>query len=143
MSYLRYLCFCAIYIMLCFRFVCLRFVYPMLPVSLQFPFLIAPSEFSNVYSIYTFYWVRIPQSLVFCVVFCKSIFIFLSFLLRPWYCLSFVEFHRITNLTPDCCVCPNTGPAFALAYAVVFLRGMVWGNMFFSPNLLISLFKLL
>jgi hypothetical protein len=53
MSYLRYLCFCAIYIMLCFRFVCLRFVYPMLPVSLQFPFLIAPSEFSNVYSIYT------------------------------------------------------------------------------------------
>ena len=49
MSYLRYLCFCAIYIVLCCRFVCLRFVYPMLPVSPDCPFLIGPSVFSNVY----------------------------------------------------------------------------------------------
>jgi hypothetical protein len=34
---------------LCFRFVFLCPVYPILPVSLDFPFLIAPSVFSNVY----------------------------------------------------------------------------------------------
>jgi hypothetical protein len=34
---------------LCFRFVFLRLVYPMFPVSLDCPFLIAPSIFSNVY----------------------------------------------------------------------------------------------
>ena len=33
---------------LCFCFVCLRLVYPTLPVSLDCPFLIAPSVFSNV-----------------------------------------------------------------------------------------------
>jgi len=32
----------------CFCFVCLRLVYPVLPVSLDCPFLIAPSVFSNV-----------------------------------------------------------------------------------------------
>jgi hypothetical protein len=54
MSYLCYLCLfaysvvqqtlCCVYV-LCF----LRLVYPMLPVSLDFPFLIVPSVFSNVY----------------------------------------------------------------------------------------------
>jgi len=34
---------------LCVCFVCLRFVYPMLPVSLDCTFVIAPSVFSNVY----------------------------------------------------------------------------------------------
>jgi len=34
---------------LCFCFVFLRLVYPMLPVSLDCLFLIAPSVFSNVY----------------------------------------------------------------------------------------------
>jgi hypothetical protein len=37
------------WIEMCFCFVCLCLVYPMLPVSLDSPFLIAPSEFSNVY----------------------------------------------------------------------------------------------
>ena len=36
-------------VVLHFCFVCLCLVYPMLPVSLDSPFLIAPSEFSNVY----------------------------------------------------------------------------------------------
>ena len=35
--------------MLCFLFVFLRLVYPMLSVSLDCPFLIAPSVFSNIY----------------------------------------------------------------------------------------------
>jgi len=54
-SILCYLCFCgSIYwcptqIVLCFCFICLRLVYPMLPVSLDCPFSIAPSVFSNVY----------------------------------------------------------------------------------------------
>ena len=50
MSYLRCLCLFAysgIHLILCFVF--LRLVYPMLPVSLDCPFLIAPSIFSNVY----------------------------------------------------------------------------------------------
>ena len=34
---------------LCFCFVCLRFVYPMFPVSLDCSFFIAPQVFSNIY----------------------------------------------------------------------------------------------
>jgi hypothetical protein len=62
MSYLRYLCLLAnngvqhtkkMYIMLCFCFALIVFVwclvYPMMPVFLDCPFLIAPSVFSNVY----------------------------------------------------------------------------------------------
>jgi hypothetical protein len=54
MSYLRYFClftYCGVQHLLwfCFVFVCFRLVYPMLPVSLDCPFLIAPSVFSNVY----------------------------------------------------------------------------------------------
>ena len=40
---------CPTHIVLCFFFVCLRLVYPMLPISLDCPFLIVPSVFSNVY----------------------------------------------------------------------------------------------
>jgi len=49
MSYLRYFCLSAhsgVQHILCCVFV---FVYPMLPVSLDCPFCIAPSVFSNVY----------------------------------------------------------------------------------------------
>jgi hypothetical protein len=42
------------HIVLCFCFVRLRLVYPMLPVSLDCPFLIASSVFYNVY-LYTMY----------------------------------------------------------------------------------------
>ena len=40
---------CTAHIVLCFCFVCLRLLYPMLPVSLDCPLLIALSVFSNVY----------------------------------------------------------------------------------------------
>jgi hypothetical protein len=43
-----YVSWCPTHIVLCFGFVCLRLVYPMLPVSLDYPFLIAPSVFSSV-----------------------------------------------------------------------------------------------
>jgi hypothetical protein len=33
--------------------------------------------------------VRVAQSLVFCIVFCKSLFVLLSFFFWPLYCLSF------------------------------------------------------
>ena len=48
---LKYLClkWCPTHIVLCFCFVFLRLVYPMLPVSLDCPILFAPSVFSNVY----------------------------------------------------------------------------------------------
>ena len=55
MSYLRYLCLFAhsgVQHMLCFSFVILRLVYYMLPVSLDFPFLMAPSVFSNGYQLF-------------------------------------------------------------------------------------------
>ena len=52
MSYLHYLCLFVysgvLHILCC---VCLRLVYSMLPVSLDCPFLIAPSVFSNIYFI--------------------------------------------------------------------------------------------
>jgi len=40
---------CPIHIVLCFCFVFFRIVYPMLPVSVDCPFLFSPSVFSNVY----------------------------------------------------------------------------------------------
>ena len=40
---------CPTHIVLCFCFACLRLVYPMLPISLDCPFFIVPSVFSNVY----------------------------------------------------------------------------------------------
>ena len=43
---------CPTHNVFCFCFVFLRLVYPMLPVSLDVPFLIAPSVFSNVYFAY-------------------------------------------------------------------------------------------
>ena len=51
MSYLRYLCLFAhswVQQILCCVFVSLGLVYPMLPVSTDCPFLVAPSVFSNV-----------------------------------------------------------------------------------------------
>jgi hypothetical protein len=48
MSHLRYLCLFADSSVF-FCFVCLRLVYLMLPVSLDCPFLIPPSVFSNVF----------------------------------------------------------------------------------------------
>jgi hypothetical protein len=45
---------CPTHIVLCFCFVFLRLVCPMLPVSLDCSFLIAPSVFSNVYLILSF-----------------------------------------------------------------------------------------
>jgi len=54
MSYLHYLClfvYSGVQYILCCVFVlfCLRLVYPTLPVSLDYPFSIAPSVFSNIY----------------------------------------------------------------------------------------------
>jgi hypothetical protein len=46
---LGYVWRCPTHIVLCFCCVCIRFVYHMLPVSVDCPFLIAPSAFSNVY----------------------------------------------------------------------------------------------
>ena len=49
MSYLRYL-WCPTHIVLCFCFVFLRIEYPMLPVCMYCPFLIAPLVFLFIYS---------------------------------------------------------------------------------------------
>jgi hypothetical protein len=54
MSYLRYMCLFTYIVLvvpthIVFGFFCLRLVCPMLMVSLDCPFLISPSVFSNVY----------------------------------------------------------------------------------------------
>jgi hypothetical protein len=53
MSYLHYLCLFVYrgvqHILCCVLFVCLRPLYPMLPASLDCPFLKAPLVFSSVY----------------------------------------------------------------------------------------------
>ena len=56
MSYLRYLCllvYSVVQHILCFCFVLLHLVYPMLPISLYCPFLIALSVLYNVYLLIT------------------------------------------------------------------------------------------
>ena len=50
MFYLRYLCLFEYSNVQYILYVFLRFVHPMLPVSLDFPFCIAPLVSSNVYS---------------------------------------------------------------------------------------------
>jgi hypothetical protein len=79
------LCFCFIFlrlvnpmlpVSLCFCFVFLRLVYPMLPVSLECLFLIDPSVFSNVYLQFlwiVYFWLPLRYSLTFiCPVSCVS-----------------------------------------------------------------------
>jgi hypothetical protein len=51
------------HIVLCFCFVFHRLEYPMLPVSLDCPFLIDPSEFSNVYYLLTLQCIKISDNL--------------------------------------------------------------------------------
>ena len=62
MSYLRYLCLLVHsgvqHILCCVCFVFVRLVYPKLQVSLNGPFLIAPSVFSNVYFMSSFKHVK-------------------------------------------------------------------------------------
>ena len=55
-------------------------VYPMLPVSLDCQFLIAPSEFSNVYLVGL-----VLPSIVFCVLSCWRLFVNRLFVFRPLY----------------------------------------------------------
>jgi hypothetical protein len=57
MSYLRYFAYSGVQHILCcvFFFLYLRLVYPMMRVSLDCRFFIAPSVFSNVYVIYNTY----------------------------------------------------------------------------------------
>ena len=73
-------------------FLCLE--YPMLQVSPDWPFLVAPSVSSNVYC-----GVRIALSIVFCVCFVLDHCIYL-FLLSFWwiYCLSFFGEHLMITL---------------------------------------------
>jgi hypothetical protein len=52
---------CPTHIVLCYCFVFLRLLYPVLPVSLDCPFLIAPSVFSNVHFHVLFYKMSIEQ----------------------------------------------------------------------------------
>ena len=56
-AYLCYLCLVAYSGVqhMCFCFVCIRLVYPMLPVSLGLSIFIVPSVFSNVYLRLTYY----------------------------------------------------------------------------------------
>ena len=41
--------------------------------------------------------IRVAQSLDFCVVFCRPLFVFLSFFFRPLYCLSIFELQSLVT----------------------------------------------
>jgi hypothetical protein len=101
MSYLRYLCFyaysgvqrilwCGFYCFVLFVFV-LCLVYPMLPVSLDCPFLIATSVFSNVYIQYNPFIVLfcLSSSCVLCTQCCQFLWI-VHFWLPLRYSLTFI-----------------------------------------------------
>ena len=73
-------------VVLCFFFVCLRLVYPVLPVSLSCQFLIAPSVFSNVFHrLLNFTFTRNLKEQCIIVV------------------LFFTDVCNFVNLTHDCC----------------------------------------
>jgi hypothetical protein len=79
---------CATHIVLCcvFFFVCLRLVYPVLPVSLSCQFFIVPSVFSNVFHrLFNFTCTRNLKEQCFIVV------------------LFFTDVCNFVNLTHDCC----------------------------------------
>ena len=104
---------CPTHIMLCFYFVVLRLVYPILPVSLYFHYLIAPSVFSNVY--------LTPQLLIkvlvpseeqscMCVLGISILSLFTTFLLRFWICsdsVVFFVFHFILYCITILCSISN------------------------------------
>jgi hypothetical protein len=73
-------------VVLCFFFVCLRLVYPVLPVSLSCQFFIVPSVFSNVFHrLFNFTCTRNLKEQCFIVV------------------LFFTDVCNFVNLTHDCC----------------------------------------
>ena len=49
---IAYVYWCPTHIVLCFLFVCIRLMYPMVPLSLDCSFFIATSVFSNVYGLW-------------------------------------------------------------------------------------------
>jgi hypothetical protein len=70
---------CPTHIVFCFWSVFLLLVYPMLPISLDFPFLIAPSVFSNVY------FIR------FTIKICLSMWVLQYIFQSPWYSWNIAE----------------------------------------------------
>jgi hypothetical protein len=87
---------CQTHIVLCFfvYFICLRLECPMLPVSLNCSFLIAPSvslPFVYLKKFLVFSVVTVTRSLVCFVILCKSLFVFLSFVVWSMCCLSFFD----------------------------------------------------
>jgi len=67
---------------LCFCFVFLRLVYSMLPISLDVPFLITPSVFSNVYAEKK-------------ILFLASIFIMQKCMKLETHYISVIQLHRL------------------------------------------------
>ena len=82
-------------------FICLRLECPMLSVSLDCSFLIAPSvslPFVYLKTFLVFSVVTVTRSLVCFVILCKSLFVFLSFVVWSMCCLSFFDIRLL--ITP-------------------------------------------
>ena len=95
-------CWYQTHIVLCFlSFFCLRLECPILPVSLDCSFSIAPSvslTFVYLKKFLVFSVVTVTRSLVSFVILCKSVFVFLFFVFQLMCCLSFFDIRLL--ITP-------------------------------------------
>ena len=89
--------YCVVFFALFFVVLCL--VYPMLPVSLDCPFLIAPSAFSNLYFINTLLVENLILGLRFFLFFSLSFFIFLLFCFVFFFFFLLLILYQIKTLS--------------------------------------------
>ena len=102
-----------------------------------------------------FWWIRVAQSLVYCVVLCRSLFVQLPFSVWPFYCLSFDLQLPITPLISSghFIVCPLTysfllpfdifWPLYCLSfdlqlpitlwYLLAIVLSVLWFTAFYYP----------
>jgi len=106
---------CLTHTVLCFCFVFLRLVYPMFPVSLDCPFLIFLSVFSNVYLFLCLVYPMLPVSLgcpsvIFPSVFSNFYFLLLMQKLEslPGFVWMFFVFFLLTKHEMMWCDCKDT-----------------------------------
>ena len=112
---------CATYCVVIFCFVFLRLVCPMLSVSLDCPFLIAPSVFSNVYLILVLVFC-VVLCLVFSVCFCCSYFAFVLCLVCPLLPVSlYCPLLPVSLYSPFCVVLCSVFLCFFYCFILVFL----------------------
>ena len=119
-------------VMLCFCFVFHRIVYPMLPIYLDCPFLIAASVFSNVYvakhHIIVIMWFFLNFNLIFKWV--TSIKISMGFVLRRDWVFMLREYTKCGSFSHSSCspvfICFQQWPYIALLRMNILFQLIIW-----------------